>query len=228
MGYRGRVADQERARELRAQAWTLSEICEEVGASKSAVSGWVGTVEFDEEVARSRGLATKARGMARARQRGPNALQRRKAAQIEELRLEGLRRIGRLSDGEFLVVGTALYAGEGSKRDGQVRFANSDPRMIDVFCRWLRRYFEIDESRLRLRLYLHQGLDLDAANAFWSDLTRIPLGQFGKPYRAEPDPTMRTTKHIYGCPTVGYACSRTHRAIMGLVGALLSSDAIPG
>jgi hypothetical protein len=57
--------------------------------------------------------------------------------------------LGRLSEREFLVAGVALYAGEGSKTDGDVRFANSDPRMIVFFCSWLRRFFEIDEARLR-------------------------------------------------------------------------------
>lgn len=33
---------------------------------------------------------------------------------------------------------------------------------------WLRRFFEIDESRLRVQLYLHQGLDLAEAVTFWS------------------------------------------------------------
>ena len=35
-----------------------------------------------------------------------------------------------MSEREFLVLGLALYAGEGSKTDGDVTFANSDPRMI--------------------------------------------------------------------------------------------------
>ena len=38
MGYRGKVRQQERARELRAQAWTLLEIANELGVSKSSVS----------------------------------------------------------------------------------------------------------------------------------------------------------------------------------------------
>ena len=46
-------------------------------------------------------------------------------------------------------------------------FANSDPRMVAFFCSWLRHFFQVDESRLRVRLYLHQGLDLAAAIAFW-------------------------------------------------------------
>ena len=35
-------------------------------------------------------------------------------------------------------------------------------------------------------------------------------------------------KHEHGCVYVSYHCSRTHRQIMGLVRALLSSSAIPG
>jgi len=100
--------------------------------------------------------------------------------------------------------------------------------MLRFFCAWLRHFFEVDESRLRMRLYLHQGLDLDEATAFWSELTGIPLTQFGKPYRAVPDPSIRKSKHPMGCPSVIYSCSRTHRAVMGLVEALLCCEAIPG
>ncbi len=123
----------------------------------------------------------------------------------------------------------AWNAGEGAKRDGCVTFANADPRMIVFFCHWLRHFFEIDEPRLRLRIYLHAGLDLDAASAFWSELTSIPTSQFHCPYRAVPDPSIRRSKHPMGCASVVYGCSRTHRAVMGLVHALLSSDLVlPG
>ena len=164
----------------------------------------------------------------RGRRREPNALQRRRQAEIDRLVEEGRARIGRLSEREFLVAGVALYAGEGSKTDGRLTFANSDPRMILFFCCWLRRFFEIDESRLRVRLYLHEGLDLAATIAHWSALTGIPPSQFGKPYRAVPDPSIRGVKHVHGCVTVSYSCSATHRAVMGFVHALLSDAAIPG
>ena len=100
--------------------------------------------------------------------------------------------------------------------------------MIVFFCAWLRRFFEVDESRLRVRLYLHVGLDLATAIAFWSALTGIPPSQFVKPYRAVPDPSIRRAKHVHGCVTVSYSCSATHRSVMGLVSALLSNGAIPG
>jgi Helix-turn-helix domain len=217
MGYRGKLAEREQARRLRAAGLPMAEIAARLGVSRSSVSLWARDVPFEPGPRGSGG-----------RRRAPNALQRRKQAEINRLLAEGRDRLGRLSEREFLVAGVALYAGEGTKTDGAVRFSNSDPRMIVFFCAWLRRFFEIDESRLRVRLYLHEGLDLSDATAFWSKLTAIPLSHFGKPYRAVPDESIRHSKHVHGCATVGYSCSTTHRSIMGLIGALLSDAAIPG
>jgi hypothetical protein len=60
-----------------------------------------------------------------------------------------------------------------------------DPRF---FCRWLREFFEVDERRLRVTLYLHQGLDLVGSGPVLVAGHRRPaVAQFGKPYRAVPD-----------------------------------------
>ena len=209
MGYRGLLHEQQRARELRAEAWTLDEIAAELGVSKSSVSLWVRDVEFDPRPRRT------------ARRRGPNALQRAKAEEIERLQAEGRERIGRLTERDLLIAGTALYAGEGFKIE-KVGMANTNPAILLFFVTWLRHFFEIDERRLRISLYLHDGLDLDAAVHYWSSLLDIPEERFLKPYRAVSDPTIRRTKHEMGCPRVSYACSHTHRAVMGLVEALVS------
>jgi hypothetical protein len=211
MGYRGKLSERARARELRTQAWTLSDIAGELGVAKSSVSLWVRDVEFSPRPRRT------------ARRRGPNVLQRRKAEEIERLRVEGLLRLGALNDQAFLAAGAALYAGEGAKRDGVVKFANSDPGLISYFCTWLRHFFDIDESRLRVTVYLHEGLDIDAAEGFWSETAGVPLRQFRKPYRAAADSTIRVSKHKYGCAYILYSCTRTHRAIIGLIEALIAS-----
>jgi hypothetical protein len=216
MGYRGKVKEQEKARVLRAQNRTLADIAQTLGVSKSSVSVWVRDVPFTPTL-RLRGP-----------HRHPHPAHEAKLRQIEELNREGRERIGALSDEALFVAGVALYAGEGSKTDGEVRFSNSDPAMVTLFCAWFRRFFDVDEKRLRGRLYLHQGLDLTSTEAFWSALANIPTDQFHKPYRAVPDPSIRRNKHEHGCFSVGYGCSRTHREVMGLVRALLSSEALPG
>ena len=216
MGYRGKVEEQEQARALRARNMTLQEIATELGVSKSSVSLWVRDVPFTPSKRRT------------GPHRRPHPAHEAKLAQIAALDEEGIRKLGTLTDDAFFVAGIALYAGEGSKTDGVVKFANTDPAMIRFFCAWLRRYCEVDERRLRVRVYLHQGLDLQAAQAYWSRVTGVPLAQFGRAYRAAADPSIRRNKHEFGCVYVCYACSATHRRVMGLVRALLSSSAIPG
>ena len=225
MGYRGLIDKQNHARDLRAQGWTLTEICEEVGCSKSSASLWCRDVEVDEGLLADRRRQRSLAGNEGARRRGPNKLQLRKQAEIEEMHAAGIREVGELTERDLMVVGIALYAGEGSKTPGEVRFANSDPRMIRFFVEWMRRCFGIEPAEMRLRLYLHEGLDLAAANEFWSTLTGIPVERFRAPYRAVPDPSIRRSKHPMGCPAVCITSTRLHRRVMGLVDALLS---LPG
>jgi hypothetical protein len=222
MGYRGKLAERQRARELRAKAWTLQEIADALGVAKSSVSVWTRGVDFDPEDRRSEATGRRPRG-------SDHPLRRRKLAEIERLRAEGVERVGTLSERELLMAGLALYAGDGSKRGGEVRFANSDPRLIRLFCVWFRRFFEVDHARLRVRLYLHEGLDLRAATRFWAEVTGIPEPQFTKPYRAAPAQGIRHNKHEHGCAHVAYGCTRTHREIMGLMEALVGADVVaPG
>ncbi len=219
-----RCSEQNRARDLRAQGWTLGEICEELGVSKSSASLWCRDVGIDEAVLTERRRQRHLAGNEGARQRGPNKLQRAKQTEIDRSLRLGLECIGQVSHRDLTIAGVALYAGEGSKTDGRVGFANTNPQMMALFLRWLRSDFDLDERRFRARLYLHQGLDLEAAEEFWAEVTGIPVPQFGKPYRAVPDPSIRKSKHPMGCATVVYQCSLTHRRVMGMVAALLNSD----
>lgn len=213
MGYRGKLEEQEEARRLRAGGATLADIASTLGVAKSSVSLWVRDVPFKPSPRRTGGRVR------------PNRLHDAKLAQIAEMNAVAELRMGALSEQAFLAAGAALYAGEGAKRDGEVRFTNTDPNLVAFFCNWLRRFFDIDEARMRVALYLHVGLDLDAAQAHWSQVTGVPFAQFLKPYRAVVERGVRHNKHEFGCVNVRYNSARTHREVMGLVRALLSSGA---
>jgi hypothetical protein len=221
VGYRGKTEEQERARELRALAWTLQEIATELGVAKSSVSRWVRDVAFDPAARRSAVTDRRPRG-------SDHPLRRRKLAEIARLQQEGIDRIGVLADREFLVAGLGLYAGDGAKGDNEVKFANTNPDLVAFFCRWLRRFFDVEESRLRVVLYLHVGLDLEAASRHWSEVTQVPRGQFRTPYRAEADASIRRTKHVNGCAHVRYGCVRTQREILALMRAVLVAGMAEG
>lgn len=224
MGYRGKTRKHEQARELRAAGWTIKEIAAELHVSPGSVSTWVRDVEVDAERWQAHCATRRNHGWAKRRA----SFERTRAAQAVSVRCEAEALLRAISDRDRFIAGIALYAGEGAKTRGSVKFTNSDPRMITAFLTWLRGFFEVDEARLRVRLYLHDGLDLAAANEFWSTTTGIPVTQFNLPYRAVADPSIRRTKHPMGCPTVIYSCTHTHEVVMALVDALLSSNVPSG
>ena len=101
MGNRGYVELKERARGLRAEAWTLEAIALALGVAKSTVSLWVRDVGFVPGPRAS------------ARRRAPNRLQKVKQAQMEAAWAWGRDLVGDLSERDLLIAGAALYAGEG-------------------------------------------------------------------------------------------------------------------
>jgi hypothetical protein len=202
---------------MRSQSKTLLEIAQELGVSKSSVSVWCRDVEFVPKP-RNRGHPT----------HKPHPLTIKKLAELEQCRNDAAMIVGSLSARDLTMFALALYAGEGAKGDGSVIFANSDVRLMLVFLTWLRQEFEIDESRLRIRLYLHADLDVEQAMSFWSASLGIPTSQFNKPYRAVVDATIRTNRHVNGCASIVYSSTFVHRRVMAAIEAVTSAFAIPG
>ena len=217
MGYRGKVEERQRARELRARSWTLLEIAAELGVSKGTVSTWVRDVEFEPRP-RNRGHPA-----------GPkHPMRLKKEAELEQSRIEASEWVGELSSRDHAMFCLGLYAGEGSKTPGAVSMANTDPRYLRALLAWLRGEFDLDEDRMRARLYLHEGLDIEAATEFWSEALGIPGEQFQKPYRAVADSSLRSRKHPRGCATAIYSETNLHRRVMARIDAITSRFEIPG
>jgi hypothetical protein len=146
VGYRGKLEERQRARELRAQAWTLQEIADELGVAKSSVSLWVRDVGFDATSRRSAATHRRPRG-------SDHPLRRRKLAQLEQLRNEGLERIGSLSDREFLVAGLGLYAGDGAKGEMEVfHWAEITGIPVEQFTR---PYRAVPDASIRHNKHVH-------------------------------------------------------------------------
>ncbi|MEO6652298.1 MAG: hypothetical protein ABIP17_06550 [Ilumatobacteraceae bacterium] len=217
MGYRGKLEERERARALRSQSWTLQAIAAELNVSKSSVSTWVQGVDF---VARPRN---------RGHPAGPkHPMRLRKEAEIEACRAEAEEWVDEVSPRDLAMISLGLYAGEGAKTPGTVSMANTNPGLLRILLSWLRYEFDVDEQRLRARVYLHDGLDIDEATAFWSDALGIQLSQFQKPYRAVVDASIRSRKHVRGCATAIYSDAFLHRRVMARIAAITSQFDIPG
>lgn len=85
-------------------------------------------------------------------------------------------------DEHLKIAATMLYWGEGAKNGGVVSFSNSNPEMIRIFMRFMRRICGVDEKRLRVTLHYYEDHDPQKLMQFWSKVTSIPLEQFHTPF----------------------------------------------
>lgn len=104
------------------------------------------------------------------------------------------------------VAGVMLYWGEGAKERGTVTLANSDPKMIQLFMRFLRRICGVIEERIHAGIHYYPDHDPAKLIAFWSGVIDIPPEQFHKPYLHLPKETGTYRKpSIYGTVLINYS-----------------------
>ena len=114
-------------------------------------------------------------------------------------------------------VGAALYWAEGNK-DGTMRFANSDPNMMQVYLLWLREALSVATSELSCRLsslYLNNGLTYEEVQSFWSEVTGVPENQFTKPtinLRPTSSKSKREHRLPYGVLSIRVRCPQKYWA----------------
>ena len=81
---------------------------------------------------------------------------------------------------DLYFISLALYWGEGSKGGNTVAITNSDPQLILVFLRFLRKICKVDDKRLHILIHHHLDLDEKDLISYWSNLTKINKSQFYK------------------------------------------------
>lgn len=219
MGYAGRLEDKLKAQELRRGGYSYKEIREKVVVSKGTLSLWCRDIELTEDH-KQRLMGNKLHGQKKGSLVAAENKRRARIVRIETINKQSLEDLGEMTIRDKMLLGIALYAGEGYKKDGRFGFANADPALISFMMDWIRTFFEIPEDKLRGALWLHEGLDAQRAEKFWSSLTGIPLNQFHKTYVAKvkaDSKKIRKNIHEYGIFTIVISNSAMHRQIMGWI-----------
>ncbi|MBI3088971.1 MAG: hypothetical protein HYY99_01810 [Candidatus Colwellbacteria bacterium] len=109
---------------------------------------------------------------------------KRIVAENKQIFREAATSVSRLSEKEILLIGTALYWGEGTLRERKrgyqvVSFSNSDPLMIKVFMSYLRRVLRVPDAKIHVRVQIHPNITIMRAINFWSKVTDLPKKRFG-------------------------------------------------
>ncbi len=120
-----------------------------------------------------------------------------------------------------------LYWAEGGKTDGAMKFTNTDPELILMFVSLLRKYYEIDERRLRVGLLVHYYHNRSKTRQFWSEKLQIPEAQFWKIYLKPRSGKKKNYKrNFYGICNLHYSSSAIQRELIALGGEISSRVAL--
>jgi len=171
------------ARKLRKKGESIKRIAKILNVSVSSVSIWCRNIELTNEQINN---LAKRRSSPFFGKRKKYFFKRKKefAKKVLSLKNEGIKSIGKLDKRDILLIGIALYWGEGFKKDHLVGLASSDINISKFFIYWLKKCFNISYKDLILRVtannsYKDKIRDLEK---FWSRGLKIPLSQFSKSY----------------------------------------------
>lgn len=172
------------ARKLRTQGMSIKFIAEKLGVAKSTVSIWCSDVvltKSQKDQLKRNMISAGHKG----RMIGAYINKKKKEEKIKKFRKSGLEEVSELSFRDLMILGTALYWAEGSKKGrGSFSFVNSDSQMILIIVKWLKTIFSIEKSDLMPRVVINQIHEnrLDEILKFWSNLLELPLDQFQKTF----------------------------------------------
>lgn len=148
---------------LRQRGYSLPEIKKEVKVGHGSVFRYIQGVKISPEYKQ---IWYSKRG---------GSLKRMKLAE-KEAEKKALASIDNLSNKEKKIFLSALYWGEGNKKD--FNLINSDPDLIKVFINGLTGLFNVKKEDLKISIRIFEDLDKHECLKFWSTITGVPINKF--------------------------------------------------
>lgn len=172
-----------KAIKLRQTGLSIKKIAKKLDVSVGSVSVWVRDVVLTKEQIKQLSINATDPFYGK-RLNYINKIKRQTDNKIIRLKKEGIKKIGHLSKRELFLIGVALYWSEGFKKDSQVGFANSDPKMINFFLKWLYDCFgyNTNDVFVRVTLNISHLKRIDEVQKYWSKEINIPISFFRKPF----------------------------------------------
>jgi hypothetical protein len=213
-----KTEEREQARQLRReQGLALNEISRRLGVAKSSVSHWVRDIELTpeqhDELLR--------RNPAYNSQRSGTWVQAERQ-RVRRLNFQQAGRVRARCDDAGFVAGCMLYWAEGAKNRNQVRLTNSDPEMVRFFVRFLRRYFGVHDSEIRItcNLFADHAERQQEIEQFWLDTAGVSSASLCKSTvntYSKYSQKKRRNKLPYGTCKVSVCRTRIVQAIYGAI-----------
>jgi hypothetical protein len=142
------------------------EIAERLALPKTTVFYWVRDLPLERPQRASP-----------AQRRGNREMRRNYRERREAAYAEGKREFHELAASPTFTDFVCLYIAEGYKRQrNTVSLANSDPMVVTLAARWIRRF---SRNPVRFFLQYHADQDVDELRHFWGEVVRVHPSEIG-------------------------------------------------
>jgi hypothetical protein len=118
------------------------------------------------------------------------------------------------------IAGCMLYWGEGSKGTNSSALVNCDPYMLKLYLSFLRTYWDIDETRLAIRINCYTDLaSIEEIENYWLKMLPIERSHFrGHTINNNPVSSKNIMKKSkYGTVTITYSDTKIVQEIFGAI-----------
>lgn len=206
------------ARRLRFEGMSLKQIARKLAVSPSSVKSWCDDIELTNSQTRALYLRSNF-SLADARAAANRRKRELSKERTTQSKIAGRDMIGTLSARDMVVIGAALYWGEGSKRtDHEVSIANMDPVVHVSFVKWLR-LIGADINKLTARISIAPGHDVEQATEYWTKNTGLDRSIFRSvTIKQSPTSKQKTRRDVYfGTLTLRLYDTRLRNLILGML-----------
>lgn len=223
--------DKIEATKLRLQGFSYNQINKKLGVPKSTLSGWFKDLQISKEAQEKinkRRHDKSFEGILKS-----SKLQTKRAQErVREERSNSKKDIKSLSKRELLILGTALYWGEGYKRPvfinniqkthHSISLSNSDPELAKIFIRFLEEVCEISRKEMKASVRIYEHMNKEKVLKFWQEITNIPKENFrSDDYISKASKGKRFFNRLpYGTIQINANNTRKFHKIMGWIDGL--------
>lgn len=160
---------------LRRKGFSYNEISKKIGTPKSTLSYWLKNIYLEPKYKQR--LYTK---QIQILSLGAPSQRERRKKEVEIIIKQAMKEIELpISLEAYRFIGASLYWAEGAK-GGCFAITNSDPHLILFIVKWINKILNIQPNQLKAWLNIYPQQNDSEIKGFWSQLTGIPIKNFGK------------------------------------------------
>lgn len=168
-----RLEEKRKAILLRRKGYSYNEIRNVIpNLSKGTISGWLKNIELRPEH-RERIINKIHSAGEKGRLRGAWINKKKALDRIDLIQKQAKKEFNNLLADPLSVCAISLYWAEGSKKSRRFQFMNSDPKMIMVMLKWLRK-MGILNDQIKIRIYAHKVYEKENPEKLWLKITGLP------------------------------------------------------